>query len=237
MDLGIDLTCIAALRGIAGRFDPDPIEVALIATRAGADAIGVNLKLDRGSLTERDCHLLRDVVKVPFWLKISTSTDVVSFAVSLKPSTVVLLPERREDIALEDGIDVILNQTQVKRAQAMLREAGIQVVVFINPSVDQVKHCHKLDVAAVELNTYRFSETGKESDFTALHDCARLARKLGQHVSAGRGLTRAALRRISTIPEIDIAHVGRCFAARAILEGAGRATAWLKAAVEKGGKA
>ncbi len=98
MKLALDLTTIAALRSIMGQAEPDPVEVALIGVRAGAEAIGISVKGERSHVGERDCVLLRDVLKVPFVLKISTSTELAKFAVSLKPPMVVLQPERREDL-------------------------------------------------------------------------------------------------------------------------------------------
>lgn len=237
VNLALDLTTVAALRSITGLPEPDPIEVAVVAARAGAASIGLHMKIDRNHLTDRDCTLVRDVVRVPLWLKISTSQELLRFAVSLKPSTVVLLPERREDLPLDDGLDVILNQSQVRKAQSMLREVGIDVVVFVNPSLDQVKFCHKIDVAGIELNTLKFAESGKEEDAVAIEECARLAHKLGLRVSAGRGLALASLRRVAASPYIETLHVGRLFVARALVDGTVRAIAQLVQAMENGRKA
>lgn len=233
MKLALDLTGLAALRSVVGHAEPDPIEVALIAVRAGADVIGVHMKSDRNHLTEKDCLLLRDVIRAPLYLKISTSTELVKFAVSMKPSAVVLLPERREDLPLEDGVDVILNQSQVKKAQSMLREAGITVFVFIHASIDQVKVCHKLDVEGVQLNTLKYCESGREEDLLAVREAARLARKLGMQAAAGRGLHRKTFPMVAAIPELDEIHIGRLFTARAILEGSEGAAAGLKQDIER----
>ncbi len=233
MKLALDLTTAAAIRAVVGPPEPDPVELALLATRAGADVIGVNVKGERSYIGERDCLLLRDVLKVPFILKISTSNELVKFAVSLKPAAVVLLPERREDLPLEDGLDVVLNQTQVKRAQMMLRESGIDVAAFINPSIDQIKSCHKLDIARVELNTLKFAESGREEDLQVLRECARLAHKLNLQTWAGRGLTAASMRRLAGIPELDELHIGRLFFARAIIDGIGPAVVGLKSLIDR----
>lgn len=233
MRLALDLTCVAAQRSLVGGREPDPVEVAMIGVRAGVDAIGVNMKSDRNQMGERDCLMLRDVVRAPLWLKISTSPELVKFAVSLKPATVVLLPERREELPLDDGLDVILNQSQVRKAQSMLREAGIEIVAFINPTLDQVRFCHKIDVPAVQLNTLKYAESDREEDAVAIQECARLARKLGMRVSAGRGLGLRHLGRIAVMPDVEMVHVGRLFLAHATISGAAGAVAGLLNVIDR----
>jgi len=233
--LVLDVTTVSAVRTITGPREPDPVEVALIAVRSGADAIGINIKGERSHVRDRDCHLLREVVKAPITIKIPTSNELVRMAMQIKPASVILLPERREDLPLEEGLDVILNQAQVKRAYTLLRESGIDVMAFINPTIDQVRACHKLDVQGVELNALKFAESGREEDLEAIRESARLAHKLHLRTATGRGLTATSLSRIAGIQELDEVHVGRMFVARAIVEGVGHAVRSIRVIIDRNG--
>jgi len=157
----------------------------------------------------------------------AATQEMVRVALTVKPDQVTLVPERREELTTEGGLDVVLNSAQLRPVVRTLREGGVLVSLFIDPALEQVKEAHKLDADAVEINTASYSEArddkALEIALTKALDAARLGRKLGLAVNAGHGLTYANVRKVAALPEISELNIGHSIVARAMLVGMERA--------------
>jgi len=160
-------------------------------------------------------------------LEAAATPQMVTAASTYKPDTVTLVPERREEITTEGGLDILLNQNLVRKTAQDLRAAGVPVSVFVDPDYDQIKAISKLDISLIEINTAKYSEATKAAQAAAEADtvaqCARAASKLGLKVLAGHGLNYRNVRRIVEIPEIQEVNIGHSIVARAALVGMERA--------------
>jgi len=230
--LGVNVDHIATLREARKSREPDPVAAAVLAEMAGADQITVHLRGDRRHIQDRDVELLRRTVRTRLNLEAAATPAMVTIASTHKPDTVTLVPERREEITTEGGLDVLLNQNLVRKTAAELRDAGIEVSIFVDPDYDQIKATAKLGVGLIEINTAKYSEARNQDQAATEADkvaqVARAASKLGLRVLAGHGLTYRNVRRIVAIPEIEELNIGHSIVARASLVGLERAVREMK---------
>src|SRR5213594_2330001 len=189
--LGVNVDHIATLREARRGREPDPVAAAALAEMAGADGITVHLRSDRRHIQDRDVDLLRRTLVTRLNLEAAATPQMVTIAATHKPDTVTLVPERREEITTEGGLDVLLNQNLVRKTAQDLRAAGVSVSVFVDPDYDQIKAISKLEIGLIEINTAKYSEARKPAQAAAEADtitqCARAAAKLGLKVLAGHG--------------------------------------------------
>jgi len=225
--LGVNVDHIATLREARRGREPDPVAAAVLAELAGADGITVHLRGDRRHIQDRDVELLRRTIATRLNLEAAATPQMVTAASTYKPDTVTLVPERREEITTEGGLDVLLNQNLVRKTAQDLRAAGVPVSVFVDPDYDQIKAISKLEIGLIEINTAKYCEATKPAQAAAeadkLAQCARAAAKLGLKVLAGHGLNYRNVRRIVEIPEIEELNIGHSIVARAALVGFERA--------------
>ena len=225
--LGVNIDHVATLRQARRVPDPDPVQAAILAELAGADGITVHLRSDRRHIQDRDVEILRQVVKTRLNLEMAATQEMLKIALTAKPHQVTLVPERREEITTEGGLDVVLNSVQLKPAVKMLEEGGIHVSVFVDPDLEQVKEAHRIDAHAIEINTAAYADArddqGREAALRKTLDAARFGRKLGLAVHAGHGLTYENVRAVAALPEISELNIGHNIVARAILVGMERA--------------
>lgn len=230
--LGVNVDHIATLREARKAREPDPLAAAVLAELAGADGITVHLRGDRRHIQERDLELLRRAVRTKLNLEAAATPAMVAIAATHKPDTVTLVPERREEITTEGGLDVLLNQNLVRKTVVDLREAGVEVSIFVDPDFDQIKAISKLAAGAIEINTAKYSEAhGRDqamAEAEKVAQSARAASKLGLRILAGHGLTYRNVRRIVEIPDIEELNIGHSIVARAALVGMERAVREMK---------
>lgn len=221
--LGVNVDHVATVRQARRTAYPDPVEAAMIAERAGADQITVHLREDRRHIQERDVDVLRKVVKTELNLEMAASQEMVSLALKFSPDTVTLVPERREELTTEGGLDVVANREALQRAIRLLGDGNIRVAVFIDPDLDQVRATHKLDAHAVELHTGRYAEARsykeRSEELGRIRDAAKAAAKLGLGVAAGHGLHYQNTIPVSRIGEIQELNIGHSIVARAMTDG------------------
>jgi pyridoxine 5-phosphate synthase len=233
--LGVNIDHVATLRQARRVSEPDPIQAAVLAELGGADGITVHLRGDRRHIQDRDVEILRQVVKTRLNLELAATQEMLRVALTTKPDQVTLVPERREEITTEGGLDVVLNSVQLRPVVRTLREGGIHVSLFVDPNPEQVKEAHKLDARAVELNTAAYAEAtdgrGREAALRAVVDAARLGRKLGLDVHAGHGLTYGNVAAIAALSEINELNIGHNIVARAVLVGMERAVREMREAM------
>jgi len=225
--LGVNIDHVATVRQARRAHSPDPVHAAVLAELGGADGITVHLRGDRRHIHDRDVQVLRQTVRTRLNLEMATTQEMTHLALTVKPDQVTLVPERREEVTTEGGLDVVLNSVQVRPMIKTLQEAGIDVSVFVDPELEQVKEAHKLDAHAVELNTAAWSDAGsakaREGALRKLTDAARLGRKLGLAVHAGHGLDYRNVAEIAAMSELSELNIGHSIVARAVLVGMERA--------------
>ncbi len=235
--LGVNVDHVATLREARKAAEPDPVAAAILAELAGADGITVHLRGDRRHIQDRDLEALRRTVRTRLNLEMAAQPAMCTIASAIKPDHATLVPERREEVTTEGGLDVLLNQALVRKTVTDLREAGVAVSIFVDPDYDQIRAVAKLEVRMIEINTAKYSEARRDDQAAAEADkvaaAARAAAKLGITVLAGHGLDYRNVRRIVAIPEIVELNIGHSIVARAALVGMERAVREMKALLER----
>lgn len=235
--LGVNIDHVATLRQARGGHEPEPVAAALLAQSAGADGITVHLRGDRRHIQERDLRVLKDVLAVPLNVECAATPEAMAAVIPMKPAWVTLVPESREELTTQGGLDAIFLQGMLRTVLRELRSAGIRTSLFLDPVLDQVKMAAKLEADAVELNTGLYSDLPMGSDpsleLGRLRDAARMASRLGLRVLAGHGLTLQNVEPVAALPEVEELNIGHSIIGRAVLIGLGPAVAEMGAAVAR----
>jgi pyridoxine 5-phosphate synthase len=225
--LGVNIDHVATLRQARRATEPDPVHAAVLAELGGASGITVHLRSDRRHIQDRDLEVLRQVVKTRLNVEMAATQEMVRIALTVKPEQVTLVPERREELTTEGGLDVVLNSVQLRPVIKTLEEGGIHLSLFVDPDLEQVKASHKIGARAIEINTASWAEArgaqAREAALRKIQDAARLGRKLALHVHAGHGLTYENVGPIAALSELTELNIGHSIVARAVLVGMERA--------------
>jgi len=226
--LGVNIDHVATLRQVRKVAPyPDPVYAAFIAGEAGADQITVHLREDRRHIQDRDLKILKETVPVRLNLEMANTQEMVKIALYLKPFSVTLVPEKREEITTEGGLDIVQHQNSIERTVGMLTEAGIRACLFIDPDLDQVKASHKVNADAIEIHTGQYCEAKgsdeEDREFAAILNSTKAGRKLGLAVHAGHGLNYHNLKRLLQVEDIEEYNIGHAIIARALFVGLDRA--------------
>jgi pyridoxine 5-phosphate synthase len=225
--LAVNVDHIATLRQARGVDYPDPVAAAVLAELAGADGIVVHLREDRRHIQDRDVRLLRETVQTKLILEMAATPGMIDIAVGIKPDLVTLVPEKREELTTEGGLDLLANRDHVADAVARLRQAGIPTSIFIDPDPEQVKAADRIDAEKIEIHTGTFCDAAspelKDRAFAAIADAAKLAARLNLGVNAGHGLCYNTIQTFRGLSEIDEFSIGHSIVSRAALVGMDRA--------------
>ncbi|MFZ5469404.1 MAG: pyridoxine 5'-phosphate synthase [Myxococcota bacterium] len=225
--LGVNVDHVATLRQSRKTSYPDPVTAAAMAELAGAGQITIHLREDRRHIQDRDLRVLRETVQTLLNLEMAATPEMVKVAYEHKPDVVTLVPERREELTTEGGLDVAGQRDALTRLVKNLKDGEIVVSLFIDPDLDQVRAAHKVNADRVELHTGRFCEARNERErsreLSRIVDAAKSAAKLGMGVAAGHGLNYDNVRPIARIAEIDELNIGHAIVGRAVLVGFERA--------------
>jgi pyridoxine 5-phosphate synthase len=231
--LYINIDHVATLRQARRGLEPDPVEAALVCERAGADGITAHLREDRRHMQDADIDQLKKSVKTFFNLEMACVAEMLELARRLKPEQVTLVPERREEITTEGGLDILSEPSRIQNAVDALSDAGIRVSLFIDPSRAAVEQSKKLGARAIELHTGRYShEAASPEPIEALRDAARRAADLGIAVHAGHGLDLQNVGAVAVIPEIEELNIGHSIVSRAVFVGLERAVRDMREAMD-----
>ncbi|MBV6468500.1 pyridoxine 5'-phosphate synthase [Nitrospirales bacterium NOB] len=234
--LGVNIDHVATLRQARGGNDPDPLSAALLVELAGADGLVVHLREDRRHIQDRDLTMLREIVRTKLDLEMAADEAMAKIALNVKPDLVTLVPERRQELTTEGGLDIVTHRERVQKIVDLLRDGGIPTSLFVEPSLEQIKAAHKIGAAYVELHTGRYANAkrSKEEDeeFEAITQAAKLAYKLGLGVNAGHGLTYRNVKRLARLPEIVEFNIGHSIISRAVLVGIVQAVREMKELVD-----
>ncbi len=225
--LSINVDHVATLRQARKGREPDPVFAAVLAELAGADGIIVHLREDRRHIQDRDLEELKKIVKSQLNLEMANTQEIIRTALLIRPDMVTLVPERREELTTEGGLEVNLNQDAIASSIRTFHEGSILVSLFINPDLDQVKAAHRIQADIVEIHTGVYSDTvgakEVEKELGRVINAAKMAFKLGMKVHAGHGLNYQNVQRIAAIEEIEELSIGHSIISRAILVGMERA--------------
>jgi len=218
--LYINIDHVATLRQARRGAEPDPVEAALVCEKAGADGITAHLREDRRHIQDADIERLKKAVRTYFNFEMACVAEMLELARRLKPEQVTLVPERREEITTEGGLDIISEPARIRNAIEALGEAGIRVSLFIDPTRAAVEQSKKLGVPAIELHTGSYAhQPDSEKTIDALRDSARRGSDLGLAVHAGHGLNVRNVGRVAAIPEIEELNIGHSIISRAVFIG------------------
>jgi pyridoxine 5-phosphate synthase len=233
MRLYINIDHVATLREARKTDEPDPIRAAAICEEAGADGITVHLREDRRHIHDRDVEALQESVRTALNLELATSEDIVAFACRLRPYQATLVPERREEVTTEGGLNLHQAGPRLDATIGRLEDAGCRVSLFIDPDLAVIDAAKALGVPAIELHTGRYAHTWRQSDraLEELRDAARHAASIGLAVHAGHGLTYLNVTPVAAIPEIEELNIGHSVVSRAVVDGMREAVAAMGALV------
>jgi pyridoxine 5-phosphate synthase len=236
--LGVNIDHVATLRQVRRAEYPDPVTAASLAELAGADQITLHLREDRRHIQDRDLRLLREICQTTLNLEMAATQEMVKVAYEHKPDMVTLVPERREELTTEGGLDVSSQREALGKLTKNLKEADIVASFFVDPDVEQVRACHRCNADRVELHTGRYAEAPTERDrsreLARVIDAAKVANKLGLGVAAGHGLNYQNVAPLAQIAEIDELNIGHAIVARAVLVGFERAVREMLERMERG---
>ncbi len=223
IELGVNIDHVATLRQARGTSYPDPIEAALIAESAGADAITLHLREDRRHIQDRDVEILRDRLTTRMNLESAVTEEMINIALKIKPHDICLVPERREELTTEGGLDVVKYFDQIKRVCQKLGEAEIRVSLFINADPLQIDAAARAGAPVVEIHTGSYADADtldtQERQFIEVQKAVTMGIDLGLKVNAGHGLHYGNVQPIAALPEISELNIGHAIVARAIFVG------------------
>ena len=233
MRLYINIDHVATVRQARRTDEPDPVVAALAAERGGAHGITAHLREDRRHIQDDDVRQLAAAVTTVLNLELATSSDIVALACDLKPFQATIVPERREEVTTEGGLDLTRPGPRLTETIRRLREAGVRVSLFIDPDEGAIRTAVALGVPAIELHTGDYAHNWRRDDsaLDTLKRAATLARGLGLAVHAGHGLTYLNVQPVAAIPEIEELNIGHSVVSRAVLDGMEQAVASMAALV------
>ncbi|WED27088.1 pyridoxine 5'-phosphate synthase [Vibrio sp. DW001] len=233
--LGVNIDHIATLRNARGTKYPDPVHAAEIAERAGADGITVHLREDRRHILDRDVRILRETIQTRMNLEMAVTDEMVDIAIETKPEFVCLVPEKREELTTEGGLDVKGQLDKIKAATKKLTEAGIKVSLFIDADREQIDAAKACKAPFIELHTGHYADAKTEQDqqdeLKKIAAAASYADDQGITVNAGHGLTYHNVGAIAALPELYELNIGHSIMGRAVFDGLDKAVADMRTAM------
>ena len=223
MRFSLNVDHVATLRNTRGENQPDPVTAALIAEQAGVDGVVVHLREDRRHITERDVRLLRELVKTKLDLEMAATDEIIKIACDVGPELSTLVPEKRQELTTEGGLNVIDNISLVKDTIKELHNSDIEVSLFIEPEINQIDAAAEIDADFIEIHTGIFansiSEEEQFDELERIRTAVKHAKKLGMGVNAGHGLDYQNIKIFREVPDIDEVSIGHAIIARAVIVG------------------
>ena len=214
---------IATIRNARGEMQPDPVTYALMAEQYGVDGIVVHLREDRRHIQERDLYLMRELITTKLDLEMAAVDEIIDIACEIQPELVTLVPEKREELTTEGGLNVLDNIDSIKNAVEKLHEAEIAVSIFVEPDINQIDACAEVGADIIEIHTGVYANATAEDEMfdelERIRQAARHAKKLGLGVNAGHGLDYTNLKEFTAIEEVDEVSIGHSIIARSVFVG------------------
>jgi pyridoxine 5-phosphate synthase len=235
--LAVNVDHIATLRQARKIDIPDPVTAAAIAEMAGADGIVAHLREDRRHIHDRDVRILRETVKTRLILEMAPTPEMIGIALEIKPDLVTLVPEKREELTTEGGLDLRLHRDLVSDAVHTLQRGGVPVSIFVDSDLDQIKLAHRIDANMVEIHTGTYCDAPTPSKrveaFEKIVACLKLSQKLKLGINAGHGLGYETIKAFKGLSEIDEFSIGHSIIARAVIVGLEQAVRQMVALIKE----
>ncbi|WP_035588158.1 pyridoxine 5'-phosphate synthase [Hippea jasoniae] len=223
MRLGVNIDHVATIRQARRTVEPEPIYAALLVQEALADGITVHLREDRRHIQDQDVYQIKEIIKIPLNLEMSLNEEIVNIALDVKPHQATLVPENRQEITTEGGLDVDQNFDRVKKVVERLHKKGIIVSLFIDPVEWQIEQAKQTGADAIEIHTGSYAnakvDREREIELEKIINAAKYASSLGLHVHAGHGLTYENVKPIAAIKEIEELNIGHSIIAKSVFVG------------------
>lgn len=234
--LGVNIDHVATVRQARGTIEPDPIWAASICELAGCNSIVVHLREDRRHIQDRDVEILRKTVRTRLNLEMSINKGIIEVAKRIKPDQATLVPEKRQELTTEGGLDVKKNLNQVKKVVRDLTKKGISVSLFIDPDRSQIEATRKTGAKVIELHTGNYAEAKKEKEIRQeldrLKEAVNFGLRLGLIVNAGHGLTYQNVVPVARIPGVEELNIGHSIISKAVLVGLDKAVSQMRALID-----
>ena len=237
LELGINIDHVATLRNARGTVYPDPLKAARLAEEAGADLITLHLREDRRHIKDADLMTLRPLIQTRMNLECAVTPEMINIACRVKPHDVCLVPEKREEVTTEGGLDVVGHFDAVKAATAQLKASGIRVSLFIDPEEKQIQAAKDVGATVVELHTGRYADLAGEQQMQELErirKAAQFGKSIGLRVNAGHGLHEGNVIPVAAIAELSELNIGHAIVAEALFKGWQKAITDMKALMVQG---
>ena len=234
--LGVNIDHVATLRQSRGTLYPEPLQAAIVAEQAGADAITLHLREDRRHIQERDVEMFKDVLQTRMNLEMAVTNEMLTYAEIIKPEDCCLVPEKREELTTEGGLDVAGQMLRMKEACSRLADRELRVSLFIDADKEQIEASKECGAPVIEIHTGHFADAQtageKEKEYLRIIEAVEFADSLGLHVNAGHGLHYHNVKDIALIPQIKELNIGHAIIARSIFSGLDAAVREMKALME-----
>ncbi len=237
LELGINIDHVATLRNARGTVYPDPLRAAALAEEAGADLITLHLREDRRHIKDADLLALRPLIKTRMNLECAVTPEMIDIACQVKPHDVCLVPEKREEVTTEGGLDILGHFDAVRAATKKLIDAGIRVSLFIDPEEKQIQAAKDVGATVVELHTGRYADlSGAEQakELERIRKAAIFGKSIGMRINAGHGLHEGNVKPIAAISELSELNIGHAIVAEALFKGWQKAITDMKALMNQG---
>jgi pyridoxine 5-phosphate synthase len=232
--LGVNIDHVATIREARKTVEPDPVAAACAVEMAGADQVTIHLREDRRHIQNRDAKIIREVVRTALNLEMAATPEMQAIALALHPDSVTLVPERREEVTTEGGLDLRNVSPAAGDLVAAIGGGGIKVCAFLDPDLDQIRRAAQFGFHAVEIHTGRYAnatEATRQAELQQIRDVATAIRHMGMRVHAGHGLNYQNVRDIVAIGEIEEINIGHAIISRAVFVGLDRAVRDMLAAM------
>ena len=237
LELGINIDHVATLRNARGTVYPDPLKAARLAEEAGADLITLHLREDRRHIKDADLMALRPLIQTRMNLECAVTPEMINIACRVQPHDVCLVPEKREEVTTEGGLDVLGHFDAVKAATAQLKAAGIRVSLFIDPEEKQIQAAKDVGATVVELHTGRYADLAgdqQKQELERIKKAAQFGKSIGLRVNAGHGLHEGNVMPMAAIAELSELNIGHAIVAEALFKGWQKAITDMKALMDQG---
>jgi len=231
-ELGVNIDHVATIRQARRTYEPDPVHAAVLCELAGADGITIHLREDRRHIQDRDLYVLRQTVAIKLNLELAAASEILGIACQTRPDQATLVPEKREEITTEGGLDVVVHRSAVADAVKRLKEAGVYVSLFLDPDPRQIELAKELEADAVELHTGQYAlakGAAQLEQLALLVEAGKLIRRLGLGLHAGHGLNYHNVTSVAQIEGMHELNIGHAIVSRAVLVGMERAVREMKA--------
>lgn len=222
--LGVNIDHVATIRNARGGNHPDPVKAAILAQECGADGITIHLREDRRHIRDGDLQRIKEAIRLPLNMEMAATDEMLDIALKTGPNAACIVPEKRQEVTTEGGLDVISGETTLKPIITKLKDAGIRISLFVDANEDQIKKCSELGANIIEIHTGEFchlfdDNKNYDKELLKIKECAKLAVNLGIECHAGHGLNYDSARIISNIPQIIELNIGHFLIGEAIFDG------------------